>query len=1266
MCERNVTPEQRSARRTTWLRSLGWVGILLAFVVGSQGAPVFTVRPAGNEGFDVLADGVVIAPVRLSSESAIQADTVFTNAAGLRLSGFHTRDPRAITFAADDFVSITVPAGIGNSPATWEPIVEFKLTLGSFDTNRWLAMFSGGPAPFHFLACSMPTAQVWHQRGWLNATPLADPFPLLQDVHTGSPEISCLWNRNWSYLCPLGAHPIPMIGLWDPEESRYVGYDFQLARVTDQSERYLSTGYCWRQGVLTNFIALAYPYAGLRYGQQTFPKGGEVLASRFTLEIHTDLPSTEDPNERFQARLFQRYTNALPAVPAMNDLGWIPGQAHLSDFAGPIGVGLFGPGGETTFYQAGTILLQAWQGHQEMPIDTAVHRGDLGTVNYARAQIESLLTNYAVTFTAGTDSCLYWKKPLAGAWLANWGGPAVTTLHNSDGWYPARVLVELYRYDRNHGQAQGFYLQAIDELFNWAKHYVWSRNEFADVPSSPFAIGATLNSAFLLDYYFTFRDDPLRSTNATLALRMADTMTWRYVHPWAMDSDRFDGALDSAFLIEPNSGRDWAGLGCANEVNWNIDAMTQVYVHTGDPRMRYYLRGMLQRWPALYQPNYENSIAEYTTSEALTEGLGVFDGSGPGRGFRYPYGFCPSLPISEPVGASTMRVIAGAQACIAFDKGNTASDVIDYRTGGYGSCSFRIVSNLASPFDVSFSYPFVDISQLAVTRMRNGQIQTLGAGEIVRPAQSPSSLYFSQLQNGDVITIGTVPANAPTISFDNSLVYDELKVQPGTNGSFTEVALTGNLLLPQDWTDLNSFAGLIPGVRWNYGLPYSQSLHALTNVIAANAPGAAVVVTAYSPPSDATLTRSPTLVLDDGTVTPMSGHPALAWRAWPIIFNRTVLLDYAVLPNGRSLGQVDPNGTLLMAVTAFTGSLTDWQPIQDALTNASATFVQDETQELAVLALQQSYAQLPSGRIALLPMNTAGQGANFAAATGLRQKWDALTEQQLVDSNRFNAARYPVAFYLGGENYVKTVLATGDGKAAVTRYLAGGGALIVLASGPFPFYYGYGPADQPGPADPLLPALGMPFQNFEQAPPGIFMERYTNQTILHSVPFQFPFPPGDQRLRAIAGSLVSPANRYVPLIKAMDDKGNNYGDAAVFMAFGTGPAKGGKVLYIWDTLLSGPQGQEIMADTVSWLLNAALRPPPPRFDSVSAMNGGRVAFHIYAKANLDYVIQSGTNLVSGTWTTTQDLSSAPYDRSLWITNTVTATTPRFYRLIVGP
>ncbi len=233
--------------------------------------------------------------------------------------------------------------------------------------------------------------------------------------------------------------------------------------------------------------------------------------------------------------------------------------------------------------------------------------------------------------------------------------------------------------------------------------------------------------------------------------------------------------MDGAFLAEPNSGRDWAALACANEVNWNLDSLTQVYVHTGDARMRYYLRGMLQRWPALYRPVYEPSIAQYG-SDALTEGLGLFDGSGPGRGERYPYGFTESLPLNEPIGNSRLRIVAGARACIAFDRGDQAR---------CGRLSHRWQRQLLLPhclrhvvlFDATFSYPFVNISGLTVTRVRGG-VTTVLTSQVRRPTQSPSSLYLSQLQNGDVITIGTVPAGTATRVFDTSLVYNETNVRP--------------------------------------------------------------------------------------------------------------------------------------------------------------------------------------------------------------------------------------------------------------------------------------------------------------------------------------------------------------------------------------------------------------------------------------------------------------------------------------------------------
>ncbi len=441
---------------------LGWVVLSLA-LAGARAALVLTVQPAGNSGFDVYADGVLAAPIRLAANGAIVAGQVQTNASGIVLSGLRAKDPQAVSFAPGDFVSVTLPgANAPNVPAVWEPVVQFRLTVQTFNTNRWLGLFPSGPAPFHFLICSMPGAKVWHQLGWLNATPLADPFPLLQDAHDGSPELSCLWNRNWSYICPVGGHPIPMIGLWDPAASLYVGYDFQGARVADGSERYVATTYCWQQDTSANFVTLAYPYGGVRFGQQAYPAGGEVLASWFNLEIDNQLPDTEDPNERFQERLFARYTNSLPAVPALNDLGWIPGYAHSADFPQAPGLTLYSSGDGPPYRPTNSVVLRGWTGHREMPVESAVDHGNWGAIAGARAQLDTLLTNYGKVFTAGGETCLYWDKPLVGSWNANWGGGAVTTLHNSEGWYAARVLVELYRYDLRQGIRDTNYLQAIE------------------------------------------------------------------------------------------------------------------------------------------------------------------------------------------------------------------------------------------------------------------------------------------------------------------------------------------------------------------------------------------------------------------------------------------------------------------------------------------------------------------------------------------------------------------------------------------------------------------------------------------------------------------------------------------------------------------------------------------------------------------------------------------------------------------------------------
>jgi hypothetical protein len=125
-----MKPEMRGlpAQRKVFVLWL-WLGCLAGFLSLAAGAlraaPVITVAPSGHDGFDVYADGVLAAPIRLAANGAIVADTIQTNGSGLRLSGLRAKDSAAVTFAADDFISITVPAADSTNLA-WEPVVQFK------------------------------------------------------------------------------------------------------------------------------------------------------------------------------------------------------------------------------------------------------------------------------------------------------------------------------------------------------------------------------------------------------------------------------------------------------------------------------------------------------------------------------------------------------------------------------------------------------------------------------------------------------------------------------------------------------------------------------------------------------------------------------------------------------------------------------------------------------------------------------------------------------------------------------------------------------------------------------------------------------------------------------------------------------------------------------------------------------------------------------------------------------------------------------------
>lgn len=224
----------------------------------------------------------------------------------------------------------------------------------------------------------------------------------------------------------------------------------------------------------------------------------------------------------------------------------------------------------------------------------------------------------------------------------------------------------------------------------------------------------------------------------------------------------------------------------------------------------------------------------------------------------------------------------------------------------------------------------------------------------------------------------------------------------------------------------------------------------------------------------------------------------------------------------------------------------------------------------ALNALLESF----SGHLAVLPAPGLGRldatpvGRTLCEA-GLAPHVTSLAPAQLTDTNFFTARRFPVALYLGGESYFQTVRQTGDGDAALRQYLAGGGTLLVLPSGPMPLFYNQ--AGQPVSGFAVV-GLNLGAGAFENPPPQLkpSFRVATNQDVLRWPPIELPFPgawEADQRWRP-SRAPGGAETRYTPLATLRDDRGGNHGDGAALLEFTNGPLRGGRVLYVWASLLA--------------------------------------------------------------------------------------------------
>jgi len=213
--------------------------------------------------------------------------------------------------AADSFVRVVLSEGDAF------PSISFRLVVTGFDPTAWEKAL-GCKVPVSFLECRLESARVFYLGGFVSPMPGLDGFSLKSPAMRGN------WDGTWSYGPALGACPVPAVGLWDPDARTFAAYEFQHARSTDKSSKYVGCAVCaeW-PGHGGCFFALLIPYQD-GWTRLTYPRSGARLESRFKLIYSTDLPATGTPNEFVLRHIRTAYGDLLPPVPAMNDLGWMP------------------------------------------------------------------------------------------------------------------------------------------------------------------------------------------------------------------------------------------------------------------------------------------------------------------------------------------------------------------------------------------------------------------------------------------------------------------------------------------------------------------------------------------------------------------------------------------------------------------------------------------------------------------------------------------------------------------------------------------------------------------------------------------------------------------------------------------------------------------------------------------------------------------------------------------------------------------------------
>jgi len=1141
---------------------------------------------------------------------------------------------------AGGYVTVTL---LGEDPY---PRVDFELDIGSFDAVAWKSVH--GEVPFHFLSCSLPGAEVFSQRGWPIGTPDYDPYNMKLAEGPGRSVVSS-FSRDWANTPPIGGYPFPVVGLWKPTSSAFLCYDFHGPRLTDHSEKYIASTYCYsHKNRKVEAFTLAWPHGGQGYQNLVFPEKPEKIVSWFRVLHKTGrggLGLNDDPNMFVTEWLWKTYADLLPRAPAMNDMDWLPENLRFSEFGKPGIGGLYGPEGKPRWFTPDSIDAYGI-GDDVFCVEYAYRNGNQGAIDELHRRLD-WLREHAKRFKVGDEDCVFWEKPIIGEG-AEFFGPGVRSLHNVGGWGIALAMLEVYR---NEGEKKAELLQDVDGALRWTRHMLYSRNCYPDVPAAEFAWSAGPATTFCLRYYYTFRDDPQRHELAQLAYRLAQTMLYRYMAIWTSDSDDSD-ADDSSFMMEPNAGAPWCACACANEIWVMPKPLVNVYVATGDEVLAYYLRGMMDKFHEIVQNVTYPTIREYPSS-SYSERLGLFPGCPQGDGIRGDFGglWGGGETVCWPPGEATMRIVCGEKGAIAFCRDGAHSDISDYAAGKGGSCKFKVVKSGTLPAEgkpgaICVSVPFFNMTGKPVSRIRDDKREAIS--DIVFFDTRNDSLIVRDVRQGDVIVIGEGPFTPVEIRRLRPRLVETEPVL--ASGDFRMVSLGGiaDTGVDTSWAAANGYGGLWTGMRWVAGVPFNLADPTLNSgkgavrnrgVPVGNAAG-----TVFALIGDHDEKGQITLKFRDGTSQDFGTEKAVPFIVgWPACY--TWHLDLLTMPaRGMEVGEVTASGAAIFAIS-FTDKSLDELPQVSEVIAQRLKIIEGEREAARRIARIAPLFEKFSGHIAVLPIpgdkgpDSLPLYRTFMRA-GLQQHLRMLTAPELVDPTVFNKDNFPVALYLHAEEYVDTVNEPGDAVKSLQRYLSEGGTLAVLPSGPFPFYYPMKPNEEQvkGVANgSACAALGYPVCGsgiggrndtipntkvigWEAPPEGLqlTLKVRDGQDVVKSLPAAFAIPAdGDKRWRPVAGILDDSAD-YTPLITLYDASGTSYGDAAVWIRHKTGKLAGGTVVGAWATLSRDPEiGSLLNVDILSAALERAA-PPVARFSCSRAAGkiqlDGRLSERAWASA----------------------------------------------------